>query len=463
MLPVSLDYALAMADGVGGRGGLSEPELEAETTAFARAQRRIVEEVAAGRLGFFGLPKERGTLAEIETYVAGLDEDIEHVVLLGIGGSSLGPRALLVALGGPPDLGPLPSGRRIHLPDNSDPWLLSRLLAKLPPARTLAIAVSKSGGTVETAAQLLIVRAWLAEALGAEKAKGHFAVITDPNKGPLRELAERDGLRAFPIPANVGGRFSVLSAVGLVPAVLAGFDGQALLDGAEQMATAARRTDLRENPAGMLAVLHAGHHRLRGHGIHVLMPYADALRPFASWYVQLWAESLGKRFDRQSRLVETGPTPLPAIGATDQHAQAQLFMEGPRDKLLTFVQVAEGDADVAIPSVPGAFDYLGGKKLSELLDAERRGTALALAADGRPSLTLRIERVDERSMGALFFLYEAATAFAGELYGVDAFDQPGVEAGKRLAFGLLGREGYLEAAEDARKAEAGLPTRYRIR
>jgi glucose-6-phosphate isomerase len=208
--------------------------------------------------------------------------------------------------------------------------------------------------------------------------------------------------------------------------------------------------------------VHVLQHRLRGRSIHVMMPYSDQLRPFAAWYVQLWAESLGKRVDLGGAVVERGPTPIAAVGATDQHAQMQLFMEGPRDKVMTFIRVEQSTVDITIPASQGANAYLGGKTLHALLEAEREGTTQALASDGRPSVTLTLPSVDAHSLGALFFLYEAATAFAGELYGVYTFDQPGVEHGKRLAYGLLGREGYESVADEVRKLQAKRPTRHRV-
>jgi glucose-6-phosphate isomerase len=174
----------------------------------------------------------------------------------------------------------------------------------------------------------------------------------------------------------------------------------------------------------------------------------------AAWFVQLWAESLGKRVDRSGRTVESGPTPLPAVGATDQHAQVQLFMEGPRDKLVTFVRVETRERDLTIPASGGAERYLGGKTLGALLDAELLATGEALARDRRPSLTLSLERLDAEALGGLLMLLQAATALSGELYDIDAFDQPGVELGKRLAFGLLGREGYEQAGQELKAARA---------
>jgi glucose-6-phosphate isomerase len=264
------------------------------------------------------------------------------------------------------------------------------------------------------------------------------------------------------IPSNVGGRFSLLSPVGLLPALLGGADVDELLDGAADMAKRCQSAELRRNPAGIVAATHVLQHRLRGRSIHVMMPYADRLRPFAAWYVQLWAESLGKRVNRHGQVVEQGPTPIAAVGATDQHAQMQLFMEGPRDKLITFLRVAEPARDLVIPHMRGASAYLGGASLHDLLEAEREGTTQALASDGRPSITISVQRLDAFALGALFFLYEAATAFAGELYDVHAFDQPGVELGKRLAYGLLGREGYERTAQEIRTLQAKRPKRYRV-
>jgi glucose-6-phosphate isomerase len=340
--------------------------------------------------------------------------------------------------------------------------VLSHLLDALDPASTLVIVISKSGGTVETAAQMLIAREWMESKLGAAEARARWVAITDPKAGTLRELATEAKWATLPIPSNVGGRFCALTAVGLLPARLAGVDAEGLLSGAAEMAARCRNTKVEDNPAALIALLSHLHDRDRGHSIHVMMPYSDRLRAFAAWYVQLWAESLGKRLSRDGRTVETGPTPLPAIGATDQHAQVQLFMEGPRDKLVTFIGVTHVERDLVIPRSAGANSYLGASSLGKLLGAERLGTTEALAADGRPSMTLLLDRLDARALGGLLFLYEAATAFSGELYGINAFDQPGVELGKRLAFGLLGRSGFESAAEQIRTAQRGRPGRHRV-
>jgi glucose-6-phosphate isomerase len=459
---ITLDYSLAMQAGLGSPAGLTDAELQAQLEPTARAVSSVLSRADAGELGFFALPSDSKALAAVDALIAALPSGLTDVLVLGIGGSSLGTRAVLDALRAPVIAGrPLAQGPAIHLPDNSDPFLLSHLLETLAPASTLAIVISKSGGTVETAAQMLIVREWLEKALGADAARQRIVAVTDPKEGSLRALATEQRWATLPIPANVGGRFCALTGVGLLPARLAGLDAAALLSGAAEMAARCRAPRVEDNPAALIALLSFLHDRERGHSIHVMMPYADRLRAFAAWYVQLWAESLGKRLDRAGHTVECGPTPLPAIGATDQHAQVQLFMEGPRDKLVTFIGVRSIDRNLTIPNSSGANSYLGGKTLAQLLEAERLGTTEALAADGRPSLTLVLERLDAAALGGLLFLYEAATAFSGELYGINAFDQPGVELGKKLAFGLLGRSGFEAAAEQVRSAQRNRPSRHK--
>ncbi len=458
---ITIDYTLAMHEGAGD-GGLSDPELDAQAPAIERAVQALVRRADAGELGFLALGDDSSIAAQVCEVRSQLPRETSEVLVLGIGGSSLGARTLVEAFSAP-HLSPGSSARpRLHFPDNSDPWLLSHLLANLDPRSTVALVISKSGGTVETAAQALVVRAWLAATLDAEAVRTRVVAITDPTQGSLRATATAERWSTLPIPSNVGGRFSSLTAAGLLPACLAGADLDGLLRGAAAMAARCRAPALRDNPAGLLAALAHTHHTAHGRHLHVLMPYADRLRALSAWFVQLWAESLGKRNDRSGRKVETGPTPLPAVGATDQHAQVQLFMEGPRDKLITFVRVETRERDLVIPASTGNESYLGGQSLGALLDAELLATSEALARDGRPSLTLSLERLDAEALGGVLMLLQAATALAGELYDVDAFDQPGVELGKRLAFGLLGREGYAQTGDELRAQQAQRSSRHRL-
>lgn len=457
-----LDYSLAMSEAIGPKAGLSGAELRAEEARATEAVRAILRRTERGELGFFHASSDQRVVEEIEALLPKLPAHKE-VIVLGIGGSSLGARALIEALRGPHALHePSEDAPRLHFPDNSDPFLLSALLKRLDPKDVLLIVASKSGGTIETAASFLIAREFIRSALGEEALRSRTIVITDPEQGVLRALAREEGLHSLPIPSNIGGRFSVLTAMGLLPAALARADLRRILEGADWMRSLSEKEALNENPAALYAALHYLHHLRHGRPIHVLMPYADALRPFAAWYVQLWAESLGKRLSREGELVEIGPTPLPAIGATDQHAQVQLFMEGPRDKLITFLELGEAPSDLTIPHEEGPFEYLGGLSMKQILDAERRGTSLALASDGRPNLTLRIPRLDEAHLGALFFFFEAATAFAGELYEIDAFNQPGVEKGKVLASAILKRPGFGAQRAEIEAMEARSEARHSL-
>jgi glucose-6-phosphate isomerase len=309
--------------------------------------------------------------------------------------------------------------------------------------------VSKSGATAETMAQYLVARAWIEGAVDPDKARGHFLFTTDPTEGALRRIAAAEDVPTLPIPDNVGGRFSVLSPVGLFPAAVCGIDPNALLAGARDMIERCTTDRLSENPAGMLATLL--HHEDTEHGrpIHVLMPYADRLRSLARWFQQLWAESLGKAVHRSGEPSESGPTPMACIGATDQHSLMQLFIEGPGDKVVLFVDVDDVGTSIEIPERhPGipAVAYLGGHTLEELLANERAASAEALRLRGRPNATLHLPRVDEESLGQLFMLFQIATIHAGALYDVNPLNQPGVELGKRLTYGLMGREG-VEAPE----------------
>jgi glucose-6-phosphate isomerase len=282
---------------------------------------------------------------------------------------------------------------------------------------------------------------------------------TDPTRGALREIAARDGVATLSVPPDVGGRFSVLSPVGLLPAALVGIDVAALLSGARHAVERAAADDLRRNPAALYAALHWAADADLGARIHVLMPYTDRLREFAEWYRQLWAESLGKRVSREGQTVHTGPTPVAAVGATDQHSQVQLFMEGPFDKVITFAVVDDLNDALRIPppptDVPGAgplpsdLAYLSGHSLGALLRAEYEATATALARMGRMSCTLRLPRLDAESLGEAIMFYQLATGYAGVFYGVDPFDQPGVELGKKLTYAAMGRPGYETQAEPA--------------
>lgn len=437
--PLRLDFSNMMAPHVD--GGVAADAFAGElTTRFRGAHAAVEARRAAGDMGFFDLPYAADTVERVGELADGFGQWFEEVVVLGIGGSGLGALALRDALRGPfwneSDDEARDHFPRLRVVDNPDPATFRALLARTDPARVLFNVVSKSGSTAETMAQYLAARGWMEDAVGPEKARGHFLFTTDPTDGALRRIAEAEDIPAVPVPPNVGGRFSVLSPVGLFPAAACGIDVRALLAGAAAMEERCRTDDLADNPAGVLATLLHRADVEAGQPIHVFMPYADGLRSTALWFQQLWAESLGKD--------GRGPTPLASVGATDQHSLLQLFMEGPRDKVVLFVEVAR-EEDVEIPGrhpEMTEFAYLGGHALGELLDAERSATAEALRREGRPNLTLSLPGLSPHALGQLLMLLEIATVYAGALYGVDPLDQPGVELGKRLTYGLMGREGH---------------------
>ena len=451
-MSIRIDYSNMIG---GAAGGIPAEEWMSSAAAFENAHAGFTRLREGGKVGFADVVGDAALLEQVESYAASVTGRYSDVVILGIGGSALGPVALRTALS--------PSGwnllsddarggfPRLHALDNVDPVTIAALLGRLALAKTLFIVTSKSGGTAETMSQFLIVHERLGNA-GLTIAD-HVVFITDPAQGALRPLAATLGVTALDIPPSVGGRFSVLTAVGTLPAALLGIDIRSLLEGAADMA---RRCDVArasENPAGVYATLQWLADTRHGKRINVFMPYSDPLRDMAAWFVQLWAESLGKHTaDGES----VGQTPLPALGATDQHSQVQLFMEGPEDKTVTFVSVSDRGMDVRIPHAFAdvkELGYLGGHTLGELIDVEQRATAGALAKRGRPNLTINLDRVDEWHVGGLIMLLELATAYAGQLYGVDAFDQPGVELGKQFAYALLGRPG----ADAARKEWDTLP------
>ena len=447
-MALTLDFTNMMGASVS--GGISDSDWSGAASAFEAAYARFHELAAGGVVGFADVPTDQKLLEQSLSFAQSVAGRFDDVVVLGIGGSALGTIALRTALLAPGWNSLEAAARggrpRLHVLDNVDPVTMSALLGRLGLPRTLWIVISKSGGTAETMSQFLIAHARYA-AEGLDPAD-NFAFVTDPKQGALRPLAQTLGIRALDIPPNVGGRFSVMTPVGMLPAALAGMDVRSFLEGAADMARRCETADLSRNPAGAYAVLQWLSDTRHGKTMNVFMPYADQLRDLADWFVQLWAESLGK-VRRDGAFV--GQTPLAALGATDQHSQVQLFMEGPENKTVTFVGVKERDADLEIsgqfPDVTGVA-YLAGHSLAELMDIELRATAGALARRGRPNLTIQLDRVDAWHLGGMMMLLELATAYAGQLYGVDAFDQPGVELGKQFAYAMLGRPGSEAAVKE---------------
>jgi len=426
-----VDDARMMAAGV--PSGVTPSEWNELAVRFGEVHAAVTRDRAAGRYGFMELEAQASETARVIGHVAHAPTRYTDVVVLGIGGSALGAIAVRTALGRHDDV------PRLHVVDNVDPHTFAALLSRVALDRTLWVVVSKSGSTVETLAQYAIVRECLAA--GGLAVANHMAIVTDPLAGPLRAVAVGEGIPAFDVPANVGGRFSVLTPVGTLPAACAGYDVASLLAGARTMRDRCTSPTLSDNPAGVFATLLWRAHQRVGQGTHVFMPYSDALRDVAPWFVQLWAESLGK-VDADG--LPAGPTPVAARGATDQHSLLQLLMDGPADKVVCFVRLGAHARDLRIPDsavVPDAGAFVRGRSLGELLDAECDATARALVSAGRPSMTITLDSPDAHGMGELFMFLMLATVYAGALYRVNPLDQPGVELGKRLARETLVRGG----------------------
>jgi len=463
MAELQFSYTNALSSKVG-KDGIEASAIDAKRgVAALKAFRARVE---SGEIGFPTLPEDKKTPAAIAEFAAKLRGEVDNILLVGIGGSALGAYALDIALRGPnPIQTPAPGAKaaapRLVTLDNVDPGFIAAALENLDPKRTAVVVIAKSGGTAETLSTFLIILDWLEHGapkglsrvgggLAKSKIRQRIIAVTDEHKGDLLAAAKQEKWPTFFVPANVGGRFSVFSPVGLVPAALLGFDIAKILKGAAKGNARSWNENLEKNPALVSALAHHALDVKKGKKTEVVFSYSQYLWGSAFWYRQLWAESLGKQVNRAGKKVECGQTPVAALGVTDQHSQLQLYIEGPRDKVVTFWTVAKPRVDLKIPKgfeKLDSFKFLGGKKLSQLFNAEMQATEAALADYGRPSLRWTLPTVDESTIGEFFQLLEFQTAFAGELYNINAFDQPGVELGKKLTYGLLGRKGFEEYAK----------------
>ena len=404
--------------------GLSEADLADTLDSLRDPVRRVVAEHRAELLPHLTLPDRRDDLAVLQR-IAQRHRRLETAIVLGIGGSSLGGQAVCaLAKGGP--LRPEPGGTQVVFLENIDPDTFGPWLDAAERRDAGFVAISKSGSTAETMAQLLAAWDRMRAALGPEAAADHFTVMTEPGDNPLARFARGHGMRLVEHDPKLGGRYSVLST-GALPAMIAGLDAAALRAGAQEVVSNFLNA---QSPVDCPAVLGAALNLAfakRGRRIHVMFPYADALRPFALWHAQLWAESLGKGGH--------GTTPVAALGPVDQHSQLQLWLDGPRDKLFTVMQLDRAGTGplVAAAERDERLAYLAGRTMGDLLEAEQRATTATLMNKRCPVRTFRLPRLDERALGALFMHFMLETIVAGYALGIDPFDQPAVEDGKVLA------------------------------
>lgn len=466
MKRIVFDYTNLTAAVVGPERGVADADIQALQPAVAAAVDWLAE-MAASEDGVNFLSLGRQDITHLLEVAQSVAAEFSDLVVIGIGGSSLGTRAIWSALtrrhstallNGTPRVGP-----KLHFLENTDPLDIADLLGHLDLSTTAFNVVTKSGVTIETMSSFFLIRDRLVERFGEDGYRKRMFVTTDPVQGALRSMARRDNLTCFEVPPGVGGRFSALTAVGLFPLACAGIDVVGLLDGANTVASRVFDRDPDENAAAMFALSQVALYR-KGITDVVFMPYAQGLVDTADWFVQLWAESLGKRTtDDDGNPIHIGPTPISALGTIDQHSQLQLFMEGPANKNIVFVEVEDMGSSLAVPPVRLSCEtlaHLGGKRFDEITRAELAGVRAGLAEVQRPSSTIRLEKLNAETMGGLLMLLEAATAIAGSLLDVDPFNQPGVELAKRYAHGLLGREKERHYAERLRAGMAGRTMRY---
>ena len=446
-MELKLDYNNMMADYVGEKEGFSANVFNDNKKIIADAYKTVAENRGTGMMGWTELPYNQKEIVDdiIET-AKNIKKKFDNFVVLGIGGSALGPMAVFQALCHLRH-NELPKAKRkfpkLYVEDNVDPERMSALLDVIDLDKTMFNVVTKSGATSETMSQYLIIMDILKAKYG-DKAKDHMIATTSAHKGNLIKIAQQEGLKTFYIPDGVGGRFSELCPVGLLPAAVVGIDIKAMLAGAAHMDKLCKNKDVKKNPALISALLEYLAMK-NGKNISVMMPYADSLKYIADWYCQLWGESLGKAVDKDGNEVYVGQTPVKALGVTDQHSQVQLYREGPFDKVITIIAVENYRTNVEISKgcedIPDV-SFLCGHTMNELITAERQATEYALTTAHRLNYTITLPEVNAFTIGELLYMFEMETAFAGAMLNIDTFNQPGVEGGKNATYALFGRKGY---------------------
>ena len=446
---VTVDYNYMMEKSLGDKG-----VTDAELRAIKGKAEQAFEYVASNRgkdelfMGWTELPYNQDEIvADILATAKQIRKKFKNFVVLGIGGSALGPIMVFNALKHL-HYNELPNkkrgGPRFYVEDNVDPVRMQALLDIIDPAETCFNVISKSGATSETMAQYLIIADAL-EKRGLSLPE-HMIFTTDASRGNLIKIDEKYGgkFKKYVLPDGVGGRFSELCPVGLLPAEVLGIDIKGMLAGAAYMDGVCNKPSVSKNPALACAALQYIT-ALQGKNINVLMPYSDNLKLMADWYCQLWAESLGKAVDYAGNTVNVGTTPVKSLGVTDQHSQVQLYIEGPYDKVITFISVGKYACESVIAhgceDIPDV-GFLGGHTMEELIQAENKATAYALMRAGRMNYTINLPEVNAFTLGQLMFLFELQTAYTGAMLNINTFNQPGVENGKKATFALLGKKGY---------------------
>lgn len=432
---LSYNFASMLKEAAGVHGS-SEEEIKALEPRLADVHKKLAADMHQGEFGFAHLPEDKEIIPLVQEAADYVRTTFDSLIVVGIGGSDLGARALLRAFRTERMQHKQEGVNVFFLGASTDPEEIAEVLAQVDLAKTAINIVSKSGGTIEPMSTFLYLREKLIEAVGFEQHGIHIIATTDPTSGILKTLMDTEGHRQLPIPEHVGGRFSVLSSVGLFPAACAGIDIKKLLKGASKMnVDIISHKKAKKNAAFTFAALQFLAWKKRKQNITVMMLYSTALKDMGAWFVQLWAESLGKAQSRSGRTVNAGPTPMTALGPTDQHSQLQLWNEGPYDKVITFITVKKFREEVVLPKdlsfIPD-IGFLAKKKMSSILTAEYEATAESLTENKRPHGTIELKEINEQNIGALFIFLEWAVVYMAELMDINAFNQPGVERSKEL-------------------------------
>jgi len=424
-------------------GSITESELEQAKSKYIQEFERFKTSLGQDDYSL-ALPfAQAGEIPRIKSLAREIQDKYENILLIGIGGSALGARAIMQYLRGP--YYNLTSQPRLFILDNIDPALACRLEGIVDFSKTALIYVSKSGSTAETAANFNYFYRRYREAGGRPE---EVVIICDQAENGINRIAHELGCRLLFTPKRLGGRYSVLSCVGFLPAEILGIEAEELLQGAASVRHFIRSESQDDNVLMSLAIelyLLAA----RGRSVHVMFNYGSLLADFGLWFMQLWGESLGKKVSLTGQVVRAGTTPLHALGTTDQHSLLQLFMEGPQDKVYGFIKVSEPPQDLVVPGEfpEEEYAYFEGHTMNQQLHIQQLATETSLYREGNPCYRVTARDYSALTLGAMFYFYQALTAFSASLWQINPFDQPGVEAGKNITYALMGRRSYANRRE----------------
>lgn len=441
MEKIVIDYTNMMSESIGVHG-INDDDFISVKGDIERAVKRITDK----QLMFRRLPYEN--IDKIVEYGKYIRSNFKNFLVLGIGGSALGPKAIFKSTCGryhneyKIDKVPLP---KFYFEDNVDPDRIYDLINTIDLENTCINIISKSGKTIETLSQMMIFIDAL-QKLKPDSWTDNLVFTTDKDNSVLLDIGKKYGIKMFYIPQEIGGRYSIFTPVGILTAAVCGCDIHSMLKGARDMNELCNNKDYTKNPAFMYAVLQYISMK-RGKNISIMMPYTDSLKFVTDWFSQLWAESLGKKYDIDGNVVNAGQTPVRALGSVDQHSQLQLYMEGPFDKVVTLIKVDKHRYKMPIPTIfedSSELKFLCNSSLNKLINSELEAIIYALTQNGRPNIVINLPSLDEYYLGQMFIMLEIATAFAGYMLNINPFDQPGVEHGKISTYALMGKEGFEE-------------------